>query len=67
MLGLPSRTSMVISVISVLHLLHDLHEYSPWPRQDQVADGPVVVGQHVQSVHRHHELTHLHTVEAQVC
>lgn len=52
-----------------LHLLHDLHEDGPGPSQDQVAHGPVVVGQHVQSVHRHHELTHLHTEGegAQVC
>lgn len=47
----------------LLHLLHHLHQDGPGPRQDQVADSPVVLGQHVEPVDRHHKLTHLHTGE----
>lgn len=48
-----------------LHLLHHLHDDGPGSRQDQVADGAVVVREDVQPVHRHHELTHLDTQRRQ--
>lgn len=53
-------TALLCSWVKVVwNLLHDLHDDCPGTRQDQVADGPVVVAEDVQPVHRHHELTHL--------
>lgn len=40
-------------------LLHHLHDDRPGPGQDQVTDSPVVLGEDIQSVHRHHKLAHL--------
>lgn len=42
-----------------LHLLHHLHDDSPGAGQDQVTDSPVVLGEDVQPIHRHHKLAHL--------
>lgn len=46
-------------LLSDLSLLHHLHDDGPGPRQDQVADSPVVVTQDVPSIHRHNKLTNL--------
>lgn len=61
--GTETTTLLHMRSSCILHLLHHLHDDCPGPGQDQVADGSVVLREDVQSVHRHHKLTHLQREE----